>query len=272
MFNIPKKVLSRLKEGVKSYKPVLQAAYTRDVNESDTVTIITDILSQVFGYDKYTEITREYQIRGTYCDLAIVLNREINILIEVKAIGVQLKEAHIKQATDYAANSGVEWVILTNGINWMIYRIEFTQPIKPKLIYKFNFLELDHKKIDDIEKIFPITKEATGKSTLEQIKIQKDALNKYMIGALILSDEYLNKIKRDLRKLSSDVKINIEQIRDVLENELIKRDVFGTDELAAAKKKVSKLLNKSSKKKTANKTNNVVNETTNNNTDEQSEE
>ena len=73
MAKIPKKVSDRISKKVPVYQKVLENALTRDVNESDTVTIITDILSDVFGFDKYTEITSEQQIRGTFCDLAIVL-------------------------------------------------------------------------------------------------------------------------------------------------------------------------------------------------------
>jgi len=70
MANIPKKAEERIKAGIKTFAKVIEAAKARDVNESDTVTIITDMLSTICGYDKYTEITSEYAIRGTYCDLA----------------------------------------------------------------------------------------------------------------------------------------------------------------------------------------------------------
>jgi hypothetical protein len=70
---------------------------------------IGDMLADVFGYDKYFEVTSEYAIRGTYCDLAIKLDGKLTTLIEVKAVGIDLKEQHIKQAVDYAANQGVDW-------------------------------------------------------------------------------------------------------------------------------------------------------------------
>jgi hypothetical protein len=45
-------------------------------------------------YHKYSEITSEYAIRGTYCDLAIVsekgATKKYRFLIEVKAISVTL--------------------------------------------------------------------------------------------------------------------------------------------------------------------------------------
>ena len=116
MASIPKKVAERLVSGLKRYQPILAAAKARDVGETDTVTIIKDMLADVFGYDKYSELTSEYAIRGTFCDLAVKLDGKLSTLIEVKAIGIDLKEQHVKQAVDYAANQGVDWVLLTRAI------------------------------------------------------------------------------------------------------------------------------------------------------------
>ena len=65
MAKIAKKVNERFVKTVLKFQKVLQIAKDRDVNESDTVSILTDILSEVFGYDKYLEITREFAIRNT---------------------------------------------------------------------------------------------------------------------------------------------------------------------------------------------------------------
>ena len=114
MANVPQKVANRVASGIKRFQPVLQAAKSRDVGESDTVTIIVDILADVFGYDKYAEITSEHAIKGTYCDLATKIDGVLQMLIEVKAIGLDLKDQHVKQAVDYAANQGVDWVVLSD--------------------------------------------------------------------------------------------------------------------------------------------------------------
>src|SRR3954452_7740181 len=126
---IPTRVAERLSAGLRKYQPILASAKSRDVNESDTSMIVTDILAEVFGYDKYSEVTRELCIRGTFCDLATRIDGKFQLLIEVKAIGLDLKDAHVKQAVDYAANQGVDWVLLTNGICWRVYNIIFAKPI-----------------------------------------------------------------------------------------------------------------------------------------------
>jgi len=88
---IPAKVCDRIRIALKQFQPVLASAKTRDVNESDTVVIVTDLLQAVFGYDKYSEITTEHLVRGTFCDLAIKLDGKLALLIEVKAIGIGSK-------------------------------------------------------------------------------------------------------------------------------------------------------------------------------------
>ena len=123
--NIPKKVRDRIVAGVKKFQPVIQNCKARDINESDTSTVVQDILGEVLGYEKYTEITSEHVVKNTFCDLAIHIDNKLKFLVELKAIGLELKSHHLKQATDYAANQGVDWVVLSNGQYWQIYKISF---------------------------------------------------------------------------------------------------------------------------------------------------
>jgi len=34
---------------------------------------------------------------------------DVHFLVEAKAIGVELKDLHVRQAIDYGANQGIEW-------------------------------------------------------------------------------------------------------------------------------------------------------------------
>ena len=115
MPKVPSKATTRLSAAIKRFQPIIASAKSRDANESDTVIIVTDMLSEVFGYDKYSEITSECSIRGTWCDLAIKIDSKFEYLIEVKAIGLELKDSYTKQAVDYSANQGTDWVLLTNA-------------------------------------------------------------------------------------------------------------------------------------------------------------
>lgn len=244
MPNIPKKVSDRLIAGVKKFQPILQAAKTRDVNESDTVVILNDIFADVFGYDKYFEATSEFSIRGTYCDLAIKLDGKLQYLIEVKAVGIELKDQHVKQVVDYAANQGVEWVVLTNGIQWRVYRVIFAKPIDNELVCEFDFLKIDVRNEDDLGILYLLTKEGWQKQVMSDFYQQRQALSRYFVGACLLSEPVLAAIRRELKRVSPDVRIEAEHIEIVLRNEVIKRDVLEGDKHTEALKTLTKAANK----------------------------
>lgn len=249
MTPIPQKIKDRLVSELKKFQPILESAKSRDVNESDTVIIVTDMLSIIFGYDKYSEITSEHAIRSTYCDLAIKLNGKIESLIEVKAIGLELKDNYVKQAIDYAANQGVDWVILTNGIIWRIYKVAFTKPIDQELVLEFDLLSLNPKSHDHISYLYLFSKEGWAKDCLEAYHAQIQALSRYFLGSLILSDTVIETLRRELRKISPDVKIDSEQIRNVVLQEVLKRDVTEGEKFENAKKVIAKAQNKAKPKK-----------------------
>ena len=241
MANIPKKIDDRIKTGIKKYQPILLNAKSRDVGEADTVTIIKDMLYEVFGYDKYSEVTSEYAIRGTFCDLAIKLNGKLSTLIEVKAIGIDLKDMHIKQAVDYGANQGVDWVVLTNGLEWQVYKLSFTKPIEKELVLNFNLGSINPRSDKETEALYLLCKEGWQRSALGDYHTQKQALSRFFMGALLQSDQILDVIRRELKKVSPDVKITNGEIKDVLVNEVIKREVLEGEKANEATKKISRV-------------------------------
>ncbi len=244
MSSIPGRVSDRLSAGLKKFQPIVQSAKQRDVNESDTVIIVTDMLSELFGYDKYSEITSEFAIRGTFCDLATKLDGHVQCIIEVKAVGIELKESHIKQAVDYAANQGVDWVALTNASAWKVYKVNYTKPICQELVLDFDILSLNYKKAEDINCLFLVAKEGFVRSALGEFSAQKQALNRFFIAATVLTDPVLDVVRRELRRMSPDVKIDSDQISAVLIQEVLKRDVIEGEKADEARKKVARAANK----------------------------
>lgn len=247
MSSVPKRVSERFAKQVGKYKGVLKRAHDRDVNESDTVTIITDMLASVFGYDKYTEVTSEQAIRGTYCDLAIKVDDDIRFLIEVKAIGLDLKEAHLRQALNYGANNGVPWIVLTNGIIWEVHRVKFDRPIDHELVCQFNFLDLTARKTEDQKKLFILCKEGLSKDAIGEFHTRVQSLNRFVIAAIIQSDPSVNTIRRELRRLLPGTKISSDEIKGLLP-EVLKRDVTEGDIAKKARQKVQRAQSKAQRK------------------------
>lgn len=241
---MPKRVSDRLSRTMGKFKQVLQIAKDRDVNESDTVSIIKDMLAEIFGYDKYLDVTSEFAVRGTFCDLAIKIENKVEFLIEAKAVGLELKEGHLRQAIEYGANNGVQWVILTNGMVWRVYKIRFEQPINYDLVCEFNFAEIDPKNEEHQEKLFIVCKEGLVKAAREEFHERILTVNRFVLGALLLGDEVVGVIRRELRKLSDGVLVAPEEILKVLTNEVIKRDVIEGEDASKAQSRVRRFYGK----------------------------
>lgn len=241
---VPKKVASRLVQAIKRFQPILATSRSRDDGEADTAMIVSDMLQEVFGYDKFAEVTAEFAIKSTFCDLAIKVEGRLQKLIEVKAIGLDLKDTHVKQAVDYAANQGVDWVILTNGINWRVYKVHFTKPIENELVLEFDFCQLNPRSEKDLDCLYLLCKEGWLKSMLGDYHVQRQALSRFFLGATLLSKPVLEVIRRELRRVSPDVRIDIEDIERVLSAEVIKREVMEGDKAAEARRKLKSAASK----------------------------
>jgi predicted metal-dependent phosphoesterase TrpH len=178
------------------------------------------------------------------------VDNKLLILIECKAIGLTLSDKHLKQAVDYAANKGVDWVVLTNGHIWRIYKVSFTKPINQELIAEFDFLTINPKKEEDIQNLYVLCKEGWQKSAIQDLYGQSQMLSRYTIGAAILSEPILEAIRRELRKAFPDAGlVDIEVISSVLTDEVIRREVLEDESATNASKKFARGVAKNQKQK-----------------------
>jgi len=231
---ISKKVAERIVQQLKRYQSILAEAKDRDISESDTVVIIADMLADILGYKKYIEITTEYAIRGTYVDLAVKVGDEIRFLIEAKAIGATLKDAYVKQAIDYGANQGVEWVILSSGAVWQIYKIHFKQPVEKTLIYEIDLLKANAKNQQLLECLGNLSREGFTKSSMANFCQQQQITSKFSLAAILMSPPILNCLRKEIKKMCSTANIDEDLLKTTLQNEVLKRDVVESDEAKQA--------------------------------------
>lgn len=236
---IPSRIAERLAAGIKRFQPILASATARDVNESDTSMIVTDMLADVFGYDKYAEITRELCIRGTFCDLATRIDGKFQMIIEVKAVGLELRDSHVKQAVDYAANQGIEWVALTNGHRWRVFRVIFAKPIDADSVLDIDLATVNPKDEAQLDNLYLLTRESMVKSALTAYHDQLQATNRFYLAALLLTEPVLETLRRELRRLS-DAKVDLDDLGRALRAEVIKREVLEGEKAEVAAKKVAK--------------------------------
>ena len=93
----------------------------------------------------------------------------------------------------------------------------------------------------------------TGRIALGEYHSQKQALSRYYIGAMVLTDPVLQLVRRELRRMFPDVRIEADEIKTVMTAEVMKREVVEGDQADEARKRVAKSANKVLKEKAAKK-------------------
>ncbi|MES2340973.1 MAG: restriction endonuclease subunit R [Pseudomonadota bacterium] len=240
MIKLPKKFSDRVQAKLKPYQSVVTSHRSRDVSEADTVTVVKDVLADVFGYDKYSELTSEHQIRGTFCDLAIQIDGKIRFLIEVKGAGSTLSDAHLRQAVNYGAHQGIEWIILTNAVEWRFYKVLFAQPISWDEITRFNLADLNPRSQADLEKMFLLAREGLPSDAINAFHQHQQVVNHFTVAQLLLSDSIVGSVRRELRRLFPDLKVEVADIAEIMASGVLKREVVDGERVQDAKQRIKK--------------------------------
>lgn len=130
-------------KNLKKFVPHIKSLIERDANESDTRFIVTDILTEVLGYDKYSDLSTEYQTRGEFADYGLRIDGQLVAMIEVKRAAQKLLERHLRQVESYGLKEGVEWLILTNGAEWRLYHLSTNGggPVKVDLAFQIDLTQ-----------------------------------------------------------------------------------------------------------------------------------
>jgi len=117
--------------------------------------------------------------------------------------------------------------------------VVFAKPIDAELVLDIDLLMLNPKNAENIESVYLLTRESMLKSGLYAYHDHLQATNKFYLAAVVLSDTVLDTVRRELRRLS-DAKIEVEELREALMQEVIKREVTEGEKADSARKKVAR--------------------------------
>lgn len=227
--NQKNKLLKKLKEYRKKY--IIKKYESLD--ESATRIMVNCFLSEVLGYTELDEIKTEYCIKGTYADYVIQIDRKKHFIVEVKAMQLDLCEKHLRQAVNYAANEGVDWVLLTNGKQFELYRVIFEKPISFKKIFSYNLENITILK-HAVEYFYLLTKKSVLNKELNKFWVRFEALEPINLCKYLFSHDAVRLLKRLLKKKE---KINFSD-EDILDSLYC----LATHEVKCDKPKISRII------------------------------
>jgi len=230
--------LKTLREQLKIYKRKYLRKEFTTLNEADTRIMTNSFLTEILGYRELEEIKTEYRIKSEYADYVIQLKRKKHFVVEVKSIELDLNEKHLRQSLSYAANEGIDWILLLNGREVQLYRVNFGKPISTTLIFKIDFMNSDDlKKAPEL--LWNLTKRAIEKGELETFWKRTNALEPVNLAKLVYSEEIVRRLRNDLKE-QTGIYFQMEDVASSLAQIISDKVEFPKPRLRV-KKKTSKL-------------------------------
>ena len=108
------------------------------------------------------------------------------------------------------------------------------------MIYECDLLALNLKDRAQVENLFLFAKEGQSKSVLDEFHAQRQATNRYFLAALVVSDPIVDVLRRELRRVFPDVRIDADEVRSELIQEVLKREVTEGEKADEARRKIAK--------------------------------
>jgi predicted type IV restriction endonuclease len=231
----------KLTATLKKYAQVFKEARERDANESDTVMYLTKFFEEVLEYDSLKgEISKELAVKDRFCDIALKIDREVELLVEAKAAGLKVLSAkHIEQAENYASRSGLSWVLLTSGYHWQLYHVSFAENegIKSDLAFDVEFSETNLESFWSMVSL--LSKKSIEDELLEDFWGQKKALKPSVLVKVLFSSEVLTALRRELNR-QADARLEMEDVFESVKAVVTKESLMDAGEIALSKKKRKK--------------------------------
>jgi hypothetical protein len=128
-------------------------------------------------------------------------------------------------------------------------KLRFEKPLNYDLVCELNLLDINLKSDESQEKLFILCKEGLNKQAREDFLQKVQCVNRFVIAAILMDESIANVIRREIRRISPDIKPDIHEIQSILENEVLKRDVVEGEEAKTAQAKMKRSLGKTLRKK-----------------------
>jgi hypothetical protein len=213
-----------VKAGIRRFSRPLSDLVDRDANEGDTRLIVTDFLEHALGYDKYEELTTEYGVKGDFADYGIRIEKELVAFVEVKRVATKLTARHLRQVEMYAVNEGVEWMILTNGIEWRAYHLSGGLPVEIDLGLEVNLLD-DSKPAQKAHQLYYLSRESFKRRQTDELWKAKRATSPKSLANILLSDAVVKATAKELRRATRQ-RVEPAEVTRLLRETVIRQDCF----------------------------------------------
>ncbi|MBA7477682.1 hypothetical protein ES707_13096 [subsurface metagenome] len=194
-----------------------------DLKETPTRVIFTDVLLQALGWDIRNPDEVELEcptIDGKSVDYALKIDGKSVLFVEAKPLNDPLTDVKsITQVVGYAANAGVEWCILTNGVTYKVYHSTEKAEAPEKLLFEVSLDVKENKgmSVQQVaERFSRFSRDAMAKGVLDEIGRETFTMGKIRKALDKMFAEPPNAFVRLVRSTVGDDTIKPAQVKKAL--------------------------------------------------------
>jgi hypothetical protein len=193
------------------------------LKEYPTRTIFIDPLLLALEWDVRDpdEVELEYPtVDGKSVDYAMKINRKVVLLLEAKQLEDPLDDVKsITQVVGYAANDGIEWCVLTNGVRYKVYKASERASAPDKLLFEVSIDPRDSSGLS-VEQIAAqlsrLSRESLAQGVLDKLGAEIFTTGKVRKALDRLFLEVPQPLIRLIRKTIGDSSVTPSQIQQAL--------------------------------------------------------
>ncbi|MBN2269247.1 MAG: hypothetical protein JXN61_01450 [Sedimentisphaerales bacterium] len=237
--------MDRLCRKIEEIRTKLEKLRRHTLKETSTRTIIIDPLLESLGWGirDPDEVRLEYPtVDGKSVDYALKINKRTVLLVEAKCLDDPLTDVKaIIQVVGYAANDGIEWCVLTNGVLWKVYRSVEKCPAPDKLMFEVS---LDPAGLEDVsteqiaKQIWRFSRDEMAKGTLDALGEQTFTDSKVEKALDALMSDAPRALLNLVNKMTKDENLKPQKIRESLKRIL---DRKRSTEIVGTSKKITRV-------------------------------
>ena len=107
--------------------------------------------------------------------------------MEVKRVATKLAAKHLRQIEMYSVNEGVEWIILTNGVDWRAYHLTGGLPVVIDLALDVDLFG-DGTATQKANQLFYLSRDSLKGRQIDELWKAKRAQSSKSLASVLVSD------------------------------------------------------------------------------------
>ena len=218
--------IDKISDGFKQLHPRLVQISESKNREEEVRHWCIDVLKVALGYSD-DDIEIQVPILGKYADIVLKKDGKAFLVIECKGIKSRLNRNVRFQAANYATSLSAEWIVVTNGQIWKLYRLRPSPGQDPHFIEIFDVALLDEDGVSDSDatNLYLLTSRAVFSGDLEKRSHEVACITKKRIQQALDSERVIKALRLELAQSykeehDQNVKLDDETVADALQEAL----------------------------------------------------